>query len=936
MTLSALLARSRRTRLVAVRELPASDALRDALRRVLFTDAHAEVRAAAARRLGQFAGVEGWLVEALDDASPLVRDAVLRALARAGTTTCAPRLRRIVETDPMWWVRRAAIYGLAAIAGAAELPAFTRALGDPFWRVRQAAVKVLAVLGAADPTLRDEIVASDATSAADASTLAFLRSSWGPVAIEAPQRAAVATSLPAALRDPDPAVVTARLAAGDFPAAALVELLCDPHVPLRVLAASRLARSRDRAALAAALDWLEEPRIPHVADTVHRLLDGLGELAAELATGALARADRRGAARWAIGWVVATCHDDLAPAALARAHADPELRRAAVRLASDAELGAWAAEASGDPQLVGAIAVELHERRRAGAHDVLLAIDGTDHPRVRALQLDVRARRGAWPEVERGLADPHHGPRAVAARWLARAPAGSAALANDPDPAVREAAVTADNAASVYLADADPWVRRAAIATLARAWHDRAGAPPLVGEATLAALADADPWIRAQACALSIEDDGALAHVLAQLADRDEMARAAAHDAMTRLATSDARVHALLAAQGPSDVPPIARAMAHAWLSRALDDDAIAAARAALEREDEPRVRAVLAGIAGVALPGATSAVDSGTRPAVAGHDADTAPSIERRAFGRAGFDVAPLAISGAYDVSASGLAEAAAAGVDLYFWEPGYEVLAKFLRVRARRERLRVITGTYHADAASIRADVDRALRKLRRETLDAFLLFWTRSPARVDDEAFAVLDDLRRAGKLRAIGFSTHHRELAREAIEQRPWDVVMIRHSAAHPGIETALLPVARERGTAIVTFSALCYGRMLSGPGAPTAAECYRYSLSQPGVTACISAPRRYRELVENLGVLAEPMLSTERVAALREHGRAVHAESARFNALLRQPTRDAAAAAREMLAAELPPEEAQPTRRALPRPSEAKRSRTRLGTVRRAR
>jgi aryl-alcohol dehydrogenase-like predicted oxidoreductase len=206
---------------------------------------------------------------------------------------------------------------------------------------------------------------------------------------------------------------------------------------------------------------------------------------------------------------------------------------------------------------------------------------------------------------------------------------------------------------------------------------------------------------------------------------------------------------------------------------------------------------------------------------------------------------------------------------------------------------------------------------------------LFWTRSPARLDEQAFGVLDDLRRAGKIRAVGFSTHHRDLAREAIERTPWDVVMIRHSAAHPGIETALLPTARERGTAILTFSALCYGRMLSGPNAPTATECYRYSLSQPGVTACISAPRRYRELVENLGILADPMLPADRIAALREHGQGVHAESARFNTLVRQPTRDAAAAAREMLASEPPPEEARMPR--LPRPSDAKRSRTRLGS-----
>ncbi|HWU88234.1 MAG TPA: aldo/keto reductase, partial [Kofleriaceae bacterium] len=308
-------------------------------------------------------------------------------------------------------------------------------------------------------------------------------------------------------------------------------------------------------------------------------------------------------------------------------------------------------------------------------------------------------------------------------------------------------------------------------------------------------------------------------------------------------------------------------------------------------------------------------------------------PARERRPFGRAGFDVAPLAVSGAYDLSPRTLRAAEDAGVDLYFWEPGYDALGRFLRARERRGRARVITGSYHADARSIRLDVDRALRVLRRETLDAFLLFWTRSPARVDPAAFAILDELRRAGKVRAIGFSTHHRALAREAIQASPWDVVMIRHSAAHPGIEHELLPTARELGTAVVTFSALTYGRMISGLDAPSPADCYRYSLSQPGVTACISAPRRRDELVENLAVLDAPHLPPARLAALREHGAHVHAESQRFNALVRQPTRDAAAAARELLAAELLPSDAiaaaSPPPR-LPHPGPSRRSRARLG------
>ncbi|MEJ7604589.1 MAG: HEAT repeat domain-containing protein [Kofleriaceae bacterium] len=274
--LSALFSEHRRERIRALRDLPASESLTFAARRTLYTDRDAHVRAAAARRLADLApgaaAIESWLLDALGDRSPLVRDAILRALARCGSPASSAALRGLVERDEMWWIRRGAICALAAIAGASELETFTRALGDPFWRVRHAAVKVLAVLGARDVAIRDEILAEPPSDA-----LAFLRASWGPVALETPARAASRSELPAHLLDPDPAVVTARLLVDRLVSPlALVELLCDPHAPLRVLAAngSRFWDPRYRAALTT-----EESRIPHVVTTVHRLLDALGDAA---------------------------------------------------------------------------------------------------------------------------------------------------------------------------------------------------------------------------------------------------------------------------------------------------------------------------------------------------------------------------------------------------------------------------------------------------------------------------------------------------------------------------------------------------------------------------------------------------------------------------------------------------------------------------------
>ncbi len=961
-----LLAVSRGDRLRAIRELatPPDDATAFALRRLLFTDGDAHVRSAAARTLGTLPhghAAESWLLDAIHDPAPLVRDTILRALARCGTATSRAPLRTLIESDGIWWVRRSAVYALGAVAGEAELPTFTSALADPFWRVRQAAVRVLAVLGAQDPEVRFEM-----QDAPPSSTLAFLRGTWGPVAVEAPARAGAASLLPPALLDFDPAVVTARVPGDpDVTPLALVELLCDPHATLRAAASKRLARSRNLDALEAALDWLEEPRIPQVGDTVVELLDGLGDPALELARRALARPDRPAAAAWAIKWVIASSAETLYDAVLARVRdavpaalqfdeprtvsasgaalavspaPRPEtsrtslsaLRCSAVPLADDADLVAWAA----DPAVTDAVAAELHGRR---AFDALASLDGAMRPRTRALQVDAAARRREpnLAFVRSSITDSHPGPRAIAARWLSRKRlVPLAELLLDTDPTVREAALSAiridqpsDELASIVgaLADTDPWVRRAAIRALVTL-SPAVAIPP----AALTAFRDVDPGVRRIACELSTASQVVVARVLACSLDADDAVRASAAQALDRLANSDQRIEQLL----DGDLDETTRTAAYAWLVRRLDDAARDLAITALTTETEPRVRCVLDDV--IASFAAERSIGSSIGSSIALEASAFEPSTptatipavtERRPFGRAGFDVAPLAISGAFDLPVAGLEQAVAAGVDLLFWEPGYDLLARFLR---RRPQLRVITGTYHADATSIRADVERALKALGRQTLDVFLLFWTRSPARLDAAAYACLDALRRQGKLRAIGFSTHHRDLAVDAITKRAWDVVMIRHSAAHPGIETELLPVARARGTAIVTFSALTYGRMTSGAGAPTPAECYRYSLAQPGVTACISAPRRVEELVHNLEALAFPSLRDDRLAELRTFGIGVRAESQRFNTLLRQPTRDAAAAAREMLASETAPE----SELRAPAPTAARRSRTRLGGRRR--
>src|SRR5205085_3353992 len=113
--------------------------------------------------------------------------------------------------------------------------------------------------------------------------------------------------------------------------------------------------------------------------------------------------------------------------------------------------------------------------------------------------------------------------------------------------------------------------------------------------------------------------------------------------------------------------------------------------------------------------------------------------------------------------------------------------------------------------------------------------------------------VEELLRAGKVGACGLSTHNRALAVEALVAH-WSPVMVRHSAAHRGAEKEVFPRAAAEGIGLIAFNNTCYGRLLQPRGdrePPRAADCYRFTLAQPGVAMCLSAPATLAQLEENL-------------------------------------------------------------------------------------
>lgn len=896
---SALTAPSAARRFRALAALAPSLPAAYAVRNLLATDPSASVRAGALAWLARspFGRVAaGRVVEALDDADPGVRAAAARALGAHRDIAAEDALAAGALSDRVWWVRRACLLAAAKRDPAGAVSVLVKALDDPFWRVRHAALAVLEAMGLADGVVRTEALCEPVgVTAAGSAARTWLAARWRGDVLPLPTPDPTpAPQGDARLDDPDPAVVAARAEALDpasVPAATWVLYLGDPHASLRRVAVRRLRAVRDPAVLGAVARWLDDPRVPYGWEAAVAVLDAqpeatLGPLRQRVLdvgtpaakVWALASASRRAVV--------------LDPTVVARcaSHA-----AAAVRAATAEHL-----RASGDFDGLGRLVGDGDASVVRAAVEALVA--GDAHPAVEPLLVqamasgcDARARRqvarwalatGAQAWLARLGRDDDGEVRATALLGRVRAgdldPAARAEAFGDPDPWVRAAAVDGATAAEVFARDPDVVVRRAAW----RALRDPDAA--LRAEASVAS----DPWLRAASWrGATLDSADTLRAALAASNDRAEAVRRAVRGALEATEGLDARLDALLATtRDPAVVVP-----ALTW--RLRGDDAATRLVQAWHDATGPEAAPLRQHLATVALtlddPRAVSLAEGFVWPAATARTEALRATPARRALGTTGIHLAPWVLSGAHELSEAGVARAWRAGVDTFFWEPGYRALRHWL-VR-RGARAQVVTGSYEASPGAIRRDVERALRALGRERLEVFLLFWVRSSARLSAEALGCLEDLKREGKVGAVGFSTHHRALAAEALATQPWDAVMLRHSAAHPAAESEVFPVARAHGRGVLAFSAMSYGRLVRrAPGdasdgpLPTAADCYRFALRDPVVAGCIAAPRTIKELDESLAALHAPGLDAEAEARLRAQGERVRAASRAFNAYVRMP------------------------------------------------
>ena len=176
----------------------------------------------------------------------------------------------------------------------------------------------------------------------------------------------------------------------------------------------------------------------------------------------------------------------------------------------------------------------------------------------------------------------------------------------------------------------------------------------------------------------------------------------------------------------------------------------------------------------------------------------------------------------------------------------------------------------------------VERWLRRLKLERVDLLFQDVRRPLSRNLTDRVRRLQE---SGKVRFLGMSSHdrplHGRIARGEVPT-PVDFLHVRYNAVHPGAEQDVFPHLHEKDRpGIVIFTATCWRKLLKPKLMPvgerplTAADCYRFVLSHPDVTVCLTAPSTAAQMEDNFEALTAGPLDEDEMARIRSIGKHIY-------------------------------------------------------------
>ena len=257
---------------------------------------------------------------------------------------------------------------------------------------------------------------------------------------------------------------------------------------------------------------------------------------------------------------------------------------------------------------------------------------------------------------------------------------------------------------------------------------------------------------------------------------------------------------------------------------------------------------------------------------------------LSHTTLGRTGIQTSRIGLAAGYGISEHATEMAFEKyNVNYFHWETRKAGMGNAVKklAKSQREKMVIVVQTYDHSGLWLRRSVEKALRSLSIDYADILFLGWVnRMPWR---RVLNAANSLKDEGKVRFLGFTGHkrlfHGEMASST--DSPFDVHQIRYSAAHRGAEQDVFARLGENRPGITTYTATRWGRLLRAKKMPpgetplTAAECYRFALSNSAVDVCLAGPRTEREMIDGLSALTDGPLDPQELARIHKIGDFVH-------------------------------------------------------------
>lgn len=268
------------------------------------------------------------------------------------------------------------------------------------------------------------------------------------------------------------------------------------------------------------------------------------------------------------------------------------------------------------------------------------------------------------------------------------------------------------------------------------------------------------------------------------------------------------------------------------------------------------------------------------------------------RGLGATGVQVGPLGLASTFGKSRRDIEWAFDLGCNYLVVkpkrQPGFMDAIK-LFARTQRDRLVLAVEATPSCSLTMRVSLELTLRRLGVKHIDCLLL-GHRSGTEID-RLFETAVRLKEQGKVRFLGLALSRRHKNRLPIHRlgAAMDIIHTPCNAANPDGYKSLLHDDGRPDPALVGVYATANGSLLrSRPGMgrpPTVPDCYRFTLSQPGISVCLAGSPAASDLRSALGALDLGPLSEEQSKWMREAAEAAISSGQRLRSMLR-PSRTA--------------------------------------------